>query len=204
MQRRFQKSSQQPASSDPLGDVTPVRFFLHPIAESISPSNLIHPDWRYQIRSLTQTDIFVALICKVQLALGDCFSGKKLLRRSTKKYILFIMCLIVRKLCTWCVFLFVYVSVFVCFLFFLLIWLGHLWWHWHIGSVASFYQENWCSGPHLGAVFQRFVRLGCVPACWRQTNVTLIREVHGPPMLPNIDQFYNIVSSVVFVRVLCR
>ena len=54
--------------------------------------------------------------------------------------------------------------------------------------------------PHLRAVFQRFVRLGCVPACWRQANVTLICEVHCPPVLPNTDQFYNIVSSVVFVR----
>ena len=39
-QRRVQKSSSQPAASDPLGDVTPV-IFLHRISESVSPPNLI-------------------------------------------------------------------------------------------------------------------------------------------------------------------
>ena len=38
---RFQKSSYQNASSVRLGDVTPV-LLLHRIAESVSPSNLMH------------------------------------------------------------------------------------------------------------------------------------------------------------------
>ena len=39
-QRRFQNSFSQLASSDPLGDVTPI-LFPHRIAESVSPLNLI-------------------------------------------------------------------------------------------------------------------------------------------------------------------
>ena len=33
--------------------------------------------------------------------------------------------------------------------------------------------------PRLSVVFLRLVRLGCFPACWRQTNVTPIPK--GPP-----------------------
>ena len=33
--------------------------------------------------------------------------------------------------------------------------------------------------PSLCVVFQQLVRLGSVPACWRQANVTLILK--GPP-----------------------
>ena len=58
--------------------------------------------------------------------------------------------------------------------------LGPLWWHWPIGYVSSFSLENcWCHGPHLSVVFQRLVRLGSFPACWRQANVTPIPK--DPP-----------------------
>ena len=39
--RRLQESSKKSSSSDPLGEVTPV-LFLHRIAISVSPPNLIH------------------------------------------------------------------------------------------------------------------------------------------------------------------
>ena len=43
--------------------------------------------------------------------------------------------------------------------------------------------------PHLSEVFRRLVRLGSFPACWRQDNVTPIRKVHRPLLLPITDQF---------------
>ena len=43
--------------------------------------------------------------------------------------------------------------------------------------------------PRLSVVFQRLVRLGSFPACWRQANVTPIKKKKRPLRLPIADQF---------------
>ena len=57
--------------------------------------------------------------------------------------------------------------------------LGPLWGLCPIGYVSSFSENSLFSGPRLGVVFRRLVRLGSFPACWRQANVTPIPK--GPP-----------------------
>ena len=49
--------------------------------------------------------------------------------------------------------------------------------------------DSWCSAPSSSVVFRRLLRLGNFPAYWRLANVTSIRKVHPPPMLPITDQF---------------
>ena len=43
--------------------------------------------------------------------------------------------------------------------------------------------------PRLSVMFWRLVHLGSFPACWRQANVTPIREGPPPILLPITDQF---------------
>ena len=43
--------------------------------------------------------------------------------------------------------------------------------------------------PRLSVVFHRLVRLGSLPASWRQANVTPIPKGHRPRLFPITDQF---------------
>ena len=48
-----------------------------------------------------------------------------------------------------------------------------------LGIFPLFLKRTDVLAPHLSAVFRQLVRLGSLPACWRQANVTPIPK--GPP-----------------------